>query len=402
MKIVLSKTSTTSIISYISVVVYFWLYILMYWFGVKGVIPFEMGLHRSLINLLSLVIILVFFLELIKKPRLEVYDISFFVFVLLVSFLILTHHYFDQKLSDMNGVSVMKYTIFIVVQYLVCFFIGKYFFIPFNEVKRKFLIFGHVICCIVLFSFMSNEGIIIDVTDMEHGQKGIYLFTSEYLAFFSFFLVASCNSRKEIIITILICSLLIFCFISRSALFIFMVSSWLLYFKHYKFTSIVFLALLSISIFLNIDYLYEHYPRMFFFLDFMNDVSFQGREIQKEVGYMSLYNNLFWGDYGGQVKTLGYVGEYIHNIISYWRQFGVISFVLIIYMVFYKPLLLFFNDNRINSFEYNLFYMMVIYVCLQSVFSRSFSWPFLFLYIGLVSAYIENKKYNYDAMGKSI
>ncbi|ELA8174867.1 hypothetical protein ABFT02_002223 [Vibrio alginolyticus] len=117
---------------------------------------------------------------------------------------------------------------------------------------------------------------------------------------------------------------------------------------------------------------------------------------------MSLYNNLFWGDYGGQVKTLGYVGEYIHNIISYWRQFGVISFVLIIYMVFYKPLLLFFNDNRINSFEYNLFYMMVIYVCLQSVFSRSFSWPFLFLYIGLVSAYIENKKYNYDAMGKSI
>ncbi|MCS0195423.1 hypothetical protein NDJ29_11445, partial [Vibrio alginolyticus] len=64
--------------------------------------------------------------------------------------------------------------------------------------------------------------------------------------------------------------------------------------------------------------------------------------------------------------------------------------------------LLFFNDNRINSFEYNLFYMMVIYVCLQSVFSRSFSWPFLFLYIGLVSAYIENKKYNYDAMGKSI
>ncbi|EGR2982837.1 hypothetical protein DLH92_25720, partial [Vibrio parahaemolyticus] len=177
---------------------------------------------------------------------------------------------------------------------------------------------------------------------MEHGQKGIYLFTSEYLAFFSFFLVASCNSRKEIIITILICSLLIFCFISRSALFVFMISSWLLYFKHYKFTSIVFLVLLLTSVFINIDYLYEHYPRMFFFLDYMNDVSFKGREVQKEVGYMSLYNNLFWGDYGGQVKTLGYVGEYIHNIISYWRQFGVISFVLIIYMVFYKPLLLFF------------------------------------------------------------
>ncbi|OQQ01855.1 hypothetical protein BK412_15955 [Vibrio campbellii] len=403
MKFTNNRFNFYTLFSFAAITIYFWLYIVMYWFGVKGVIPFEIGVHRVIVNLLFVGISIIFFIESLRNNYCNRYNIVFSIFIAYISFIILSHHYLEQKLSDTNGVSVMKYTIYIVVQYVVCFFIGKFFFIPFSEGKRLFTLTGHIICTVILIFFMSENGIIIDVTDMEHGQKGIYLFTSEYIAFFSFLLVASADSRAKKVLTISICSLLIFCFISRSALFIFIFSTWVLYFDRYKYTSIALMIFVAVLGYLNIEYLYDNYPRMFFFIDYVNDASFQGRELQKDIGYESLLRNLFWGDYGGQVKTLGYVGEYIHNIFSYWRQFGIIGFLLIVFLVFIEPIRILIRRRFCKgTFEYRIVFMMSIYVFLQVLFSRSFAWPFVFLYIGLISTYVSDKKYSINAMGKNI
>lgn len=52
-------------------------------------------------------------------------------------------------------------------------------------------------------------------------------------------------------------------------------------------------------------------------------------------------NNFFWGDFSGQLKHYGddqgtRWGGYIHSILSYWRQFGLIPFILFSLLWFYS------------------------------------------------------------------
>lgn len=399
----INTSKSNYIVSIFAIVVYFWLYIVMYWFGVKGIIPFEMSIHRILINLMVVFIVILILLDIYNNKKISYYDITFITFIIYIAAIVLSHHYLGEKLSDKSGVSVLKYTLYVIVQYLVCYFIGKYFLLVNSAQGLKITIFGHGICLFVLFNFMSSSSILIDVSDIEHSQKGIYLFTSEYIAFFSFMLVAACKERKTSIMATLLCALLIFCFLSRSALFLFLFSASVLMMRRYKYLTVFVILVVSLILYLNIDWLYENYPRMFFFLDYSNDVSFQGRELQKEIGYQRLIENLFMGDYGGQVITLGYVGEYIHNILSFWRQFGLIPFCLIIFLVFIYPIkLLYKNRNERLDYKTNLLLMMTVYVAFQVLFSRSFSWPYLFIFVGMVSAYATHKKHVNHGMGKGI
>ena len=57
-------------------------------------------------------------------------------------------------------------------------------------------------------------------------------------------------------------------------------------------------------------------------------------------GLSDINENFFYGKYGGQIIQYGESGYYIHNILSYWRQFGFITFLLSIIVFIIKPIFL--------------------------------------------------------------
>lgn len=62
--------------------------------------------------------------------------------------------------------------------------------------------------------------------------------------------------------------------------------------------------------------------------DLGNSRSFQIRLEFLKSGWEGIMSNPFWGDYAGQIREFNDPGSYIHNILSAWRQYGLVSFVL--------------------------------------------------------------------------
>ena len=74
--------------------------------------------------------------------------------------------------------------------------------------------------------------------------------------------------------------------------------------------------------------------------------------------------------YGGQIIQYGESGYYIHNILSYWRQFGFITFLLSIIVFIIKPIFLINKLKREKSVFLNLFRSLFIFSFSQSFFQE--------------------------------
>lgn len=62
-------------------------------------------------------------------------------------------------------------------------------------------------------------------------------------------------------------------------------------------------------------------------LDLASDSSWRGRQERLAAGWEAILANPIFGDFGGHIRESG-PGYYIHNILSAWRQFGLVGFVL--------------------------------------------------------------------------
>lgn len=68
-------------------------------------------------------------------------------------------------------------------------------------------------------------------------------------------------------------------------------------------------------------------PRQMEMVNLEGSASWQHRERLLKEGWAALIRSPIFGDYGGQIKSGGF-GDYIHNALSAWRQFGILGFVL--------------------------------------------------------------------------
>lgn len=391
------------LLSIIGVILYFWIYIVIYWMSVKGDIPNLVELHRYTIYLVSILMMCLIIMEPIINKKIDYFDGLFISFIIYLLLILNLNYYLVGDIYDFNGVSVNKYNFYLILQYVVCFFIGKYFLFGHSRRKLDMVILGHIICALILFKYKSETNILIDITDVPHGQQGIYLFSSDYLAIFSLWLISYFKEKRVVILLSSCCFLLMFCFLSRSACIFFLCSILIVYGFKYKVQLTMFSIFLLSGFSANIDYLTQEYPRMFFFLNYQSDSSFLGREIQKEVGYRAILDNPIFGDYAGQITSLNYVGEYIHNIMSYWRQFGLTGFLFVLLLTIFIPVYFFLKNKLISTEGDKIFvFLLFLFIVFQILLSRSFAWPMLFIFIGVFSAYKKNEKYDISCVGKTI
>ena len=128
------------------------------------------------------------------------------------------------------------------------------------------------------------------------------------------------------------------------------------------------------------------------------DLSNSMRDEQLELGLKDLSEVWILGRFMGDVeKNFGDRGDYIHNYLSFWRQFGLLPFIIFCYLVSTNFLKLFFHyksNSKVNELGNFLFYF-TLFCLLQIILARSFVFSYIWLSIGGIISYfnhIEGKK----------
>lgn len=120
--------------------------------------------------------------------------------------------------------------------------------------------------------------------------------------------------------------------------------------------------------------------------DISEDESYNGRKSLLNDGINDIKQHWFIGNMFAEIKRQGITGGYIHSVLSYWVEFGIIPFVCIIFLIgnnFYNNLKFYFSQK--NSVVVEIIFSLSIFIFLCAIISRSYVYPYIWL--ALASSY---------------
>lgn len=119
-------------------------------------------------------------------------------------------------------------------------------------------------------------------------------------------------------------------------------------------------------------------------LDLSEDNSWLGRQRLLEIGLQAIRDNPFFGEFAGEVIHAGQ-GGYIHNILSVWRQYGIVPFVIFCGLLIYGMIdafdAIFFRGERDSVAKLSLYFNLTSILLL--VAAKSVYWPVMAFAWGL-------------------
>ena len=245
-----------------------------------------------------------------------------------------------------------------------------------------------MLAVMILHNSFSNDifGIILDGT-------GIYLMLADSFAIFSIFLLCLSNDIRKQTIIILISIVCLFALFSRASLYCFVIMAFLFLYKQNK--KIFFAVLLSFFTFVYFSAssgIVE--DRMLRLLVGGADASYTMRAEDLNRGLSSLSDNWILGSFMGDVESnFGNSGEYIHNYLSFWRQFGIIPFIAFLTILVYQTRYIFYawiNEKRVSR-TLNILFYFTVFALLEIITSRSYVFPYIWLSISGISVFIKSE-----------
>ena len=236
----------------------------------------------------------------------------------------------------------------------------------------------------ILHNSFSNDvfGIILDGT-------GIYLMLADSFAIFSIFLLCLTNDIRKQTIIILISIVCLFALFSRASLYCFVIMAFLFLYKENK--KIFFVVLLSFFAFIYFSVssgIVE--DRMLRLLVGGTDASYTMRVEDLNRGLSSLSDNWVLGSFMGDVESnFGDSGEYIHNYLSFWRQFGIIPFLTLLTILIYQIsyIFSFWFKGKIANSTLNLLFYFTIFALLEIITARSYVFPYIWLTVSGIAVF---------------
>lgn len=120
----------------------------------------------------------------------------------------------------------------------------------------------------------------------------------------------------------------------------------------------------------------------------LEDLSLKQRRIQLQEGLKILKEKPILGEFMYEFRVFGGTGAYIHNILSYWAEYGLINFLLI-----FVPYFIYFYKSYKYSRKYNdktskALFFSGIYITLIVLFSRSYIHTIFWYYFALNMSYV--------------
>ena len=101
-------------------------------------------------------------------------------------------------------------------------------------------------------------------------------------------------------------------------------------------------------------------------------------------------DNWVVGEYAGQVREFGSLGAYMHNVLSYWQQFGFVPFILFCLIWFRVGGIAFPSGWRLKSYlsaEGRAQIYIFVFLTFQLITSRSYvsSLPWFLIGMGIAA-----------------
>jgi hypothetical protein len=320
-----------------------------------------------------ILIVVIYFIFFVKKNYLD-----FFVFLtFILMYVIIQFNYIYDK-----DIYLYKFNISCFIYYIVMYCMGRFF--VYNPIFNKWLIFVYLLYVLILYINLYNSVFQI----MMKGDYGVKLKLGDTFAIVSILILTTIGKKYFKIFIFFISSIFLFAIGSRTSLYLYIFISIFYFIRNvsYKYIFISMMFLIgSVFYLINTNKIdIEHDRRIAILYNLSSDGSYNSRENLLKNGLNSILNNPVLGDYGGQFKKYNDIGSYIHNILSYYRQFGLVVFTIMIFYFFIINIYFFkwlfkFYDKKIDY----IFYIS-LFLFIEILFSRAYSFSYVWFSIGML------------------
>jgi hypothetical protein len=371
----LKRKDNTYLFAFLFFASYYFLRHFLIYENFVGNLPRFEGLFLGLSLLFSSLILLY---SMYQKFTLNMYVVLAYS---LMSYILIVVYY-NEIVS--GGLYTKNLTV--VLHYVMLYLAGRYFY----SIERyyKFILALFIILSVEKIIYLDVSSLQILIRNSEGEINSFYLFLGDSFALFAILLLVLTKEVRYKVILFLVSVFILFIINSRTSLYLYVMTSFFYMYKNYKLSDMtIFLSIASvITLFIlstfSIDELSSH--RMISFLLTGEDSSWLTREIQMSEGLKAIANNYIVGDYGGQLRT-GEFGSYIHNILSYYRQFGIIAIIIISILGLRITYTLHqWVKNKFDKKDDYIIYLS-LFIIGEAIISRAYVNPDLWFAFGMLS-----------------
>ncbi|ULN64470.1 hypothetical protein MID13_01090 [Vibrio gigantis] len=305
-----------------------------------------------------------------------------------------------------DGVSSFNFHLLLLISIPTYFFIGMAISITLSR-NVNLILFDYFVlfCIVVLVSLNTNFQYMRLAFESFTVDKAVYLFLGDILVLVAIYYMSALFMYRKYKFIFFIFVVLLFIVYSRTSLYFFVSSviacEFILINKKKKLLLLFLFLCCSYLIYsyqdslLNMNFSYSINRMLFVFLG-GSDGSLSGRELIFIESTSSLFDSWFLGDFSDQINIFGSWSFYIHNIVSYLRQFGILTFISVVYILIQS--LLYFIPHVVNperkliERKYIFGLLLTIFLILIYSFSRSYNYAYLFLLPGYIIGLKSNEK----------
>lgn len=326
-----------------------------------------------------------------RMKSVEFYTYWIFVFLNVVILIVIIYNFDVVGYRGRDLKSAIEINVPIII-YNFGYFSIAYLILCINKDKIKSLLLVYwLIITFIIIMLSWSTGYQISLYNFSGDSYVDYLRLSDLYVILSSLLLSFYLRSNKFICIFLLSIICLFCLKSRTSLFLFLVSSvWGFYyfFKGRAFSALMILLLTLISLSSVYDTLLTIFDESRFSLLFSgSDSSMFNRDLLNDQGLLDIYKYPFEGRFGGQLinsvdRDGARWGAYMHNFISYWRQFSILSFILlltVILMSMYSVVKVFIKRYFIPDSLLYLSLTLYFYMFFAMVFSRSYAFSYVFI-----------------------
>lgn len=324
---------------------------------------------------------------------------EFWIYLIIMIYMVVViwlnrEQYAFMALTDTQSASAVDYWLPNIFKYSLFFFLGLH--LIYLQAFRSLLLVSILVAGVVVLQQVDFEFLGLNRRDFVVGANpGVYLFLGDAFSITALICIALFKGNKSRLLIFVFSAVVIFLIGSRTSFIVFLfivLLYFMLLFRVRWLPIYLALGLLVIGIGSTLDFteLADRNKRMIgVFTDFEDDNSVQGRRRFTVLGWEDIRNNPILGRFGGQ-RDSGALNakegwhSYMHNIVSYWRQFGIFVFIAIGYIYFRFVLGILARLKQKDTPEFRVYFLIGGFLIIESIFSRSFAFTSTHIIFGLV------------------
>jgi hypothetical protein len=328
----------------------------------------------------------------LKKLKPSIMAIIMVFFIILFSYFFVINYSKDALSIYLNRVDSC------ITGYSMMFIAGIYFDYGNSKTTKKIILFFWFLFSVFI---LYNTDLLISsyfIYEEMPDKIANYIFITNGYVFFSIFTITYVKNNFIKILIWVIIVVLLFLVPSRSNTLGFILATLVPIFIYRKFVYSIIIVVLLWGVGSYIMVSYENNTLIknsrLLSTNLVDDTSLKQRKEQANKNFENLKSTWFLGDFMGDIRIFGEDGNETHSYLSFWEQFGLIPFLLLIWSMGILIYYLFILRNT-DSLVYLSTLMLFLYIVPLMFFAKGFSSSLIWFVIPRIVMYNYSLKKGY-------